>query len=76
MDLEEASAAVSLKVVRILGEVRNRLKLRIAETRSSAVWIAGLRSMKMLFILLWATGWNMLVRTLSSVNNNLSSLLF
>lgn len=29
MDLEEASAAVSLKVVRILGEVRNRLKLRM-----------------------------------------------
>lgn len=40
MDLEEASAAVSLKVVRILGEVRNRLKLRIVQTRSSAVSIA------------------------------------
>lgn len=40
MDLEEASAAVSLKVVRILEEVRNRLKLRIVQTRSSAVSIA------------------------------------
>lgn len=40
MDLQEASAAVRLKGVRILGEVRNRLKLRRLETESSAVWIA------------------------------------
>lgn len=31
---------MSLKVVRILGEVRNRLKLRIVETGFSAVCIA------------------------------------
>lgn len=36
----------------------------------------GLMSMKMLFILLWATGWNTLVQPSGSVNNKLSPLTF
>lgn len=43
MDLEEATAAVSLKVVRILGEVRSRLNLRIVETRSAVCIARGRR---------------------------------